>query len=202
MSVVITVDDLRAYAEVDYIINHMNQKYIDKVPKKMKEFFSSLKDPNHVVKINPYVPLQNQGLQRYTLEIIALLHLKYWCEDEERKQELYDIMLKNQRRLEEQMREKYGVDKLFDNKTVSSDEEKSTENNVNNNDFSRPRVVQRYSQYEQNNDIQDFTDHVEENQNTNQNTTGNSLPVESAVATAKNFFQKVMEKLQTIFKKA
>ena len=119
MSVVITIDDIRAYAEVDYIINHMNQKYIDKVPQRMKEFFSSLKDPNYVVKINPYVPLQNQGLQRYTLEIIALLHLKYWCEDEERKQELYDIMLKNQRRLEEQMNEKYGVEKLFDNASAN-----------------------------------------------------------------------------------
>ena len=42
MSVVITIDDIRAYAEVDYIINHMNQKYIDKVPQRMKEFFSSL----------------------------------------------------------------------------------------------------------------------------------------------------------------
>lgn len=39
MSVVITIDDIRAYAEVDYIINHMNQKYIDKVPKRMKDFF-------------------------------------------------------------------------------------------------------------------------------------------------------------------
>lgn len=202
MSVVITIDDLRAYAEVDYIINHMNQKYIDKVPQKMKEFFSSLKDPNHVVKINPYVPLQNQGLQRYTLEIIALLHLKYWCEDEERKQELYDIMLKNQRRLEEQMREKYGVDKLFSNNTTSNNEEEKEENTINNNDFSRPRVVQRYSQYEQNNDIQDYTDHVEEQNVAQTGPAESSLPVDTAVKTAKNFFQKVMEKLQTIFKKA
>ena len=154
MSVVITIDDIRAYAEVDYIINHMNQKYIDKVPQRMKEFFSSLKDPNYVVKINPYVPLQNQGLQRYTLEIIALLHLKYWCEDEERKQELYDIMLKNQRRLEEQMREKYGVEKLFDNasaKVISNENDLNNSTNQNDNDFSRPRVVQRYTGYEQNN---------------------------------------------------
>ena len=30
MSVVITLDDIRAYAEVDYIISHMNEKYKEK----------------------------------------------------------------------------------------------------------------------------------------------------------------------------
>lgn len=200
MGVVITVNDIRAYAEVDYIINHMNQKYIDKVPQKMKNFFSSLKDPNHEVRINPYVPLQNQGLQKYTLEIIALLHLKYWCENEERKQELYDIMIKNQRRLEEQMKEKYGIEKLFDNastKVVSSEDDldKPAED-----DFSRPRVVQRYSGYEQNNDIQDYTDYVEETSNNTVNTKEN-LAIQNTVENAKGFFQKVIDKLQSIFKK-
>lgn len=189
MSVVITIDDIRAYAEVDYIINHMNQKYIDKVPKRMKDFFSSLKDPNHVVKINPYVPLQNQGLQRYTLEIIALLHLKYWCEDEERKKELYDIMLKNQRRLEEQMKEKYSADKLFDN-TSGTIETSNPDENV----FSRPRVVQRYTGYEQNNDIQDFTDHVEESKTESSNV-GPSLTVQDTLKTANGFFSKIKEKI-------
>lgn len=204
MSVVITIDDIRAYAEVDYIINHMNQKYIDKVPKRMKDFFSSLKDPNHVVKINPYVPLQNQGLQRYTLEIIALLHLKYWCEDEERKQELYDIMLKNQRRLEEQMREKYGVEKLFDNasaKVISNEEDLENSNTQNNNDFSRPRVVQRYTGYEQNNDIQDYTDHVEENVSQSNSSVQNSQSLVNNITGKVGLIAKIKEKLQSIFKK-
>lgn len=199
MSVVITIDDIRAYAEVDYIINHMNKKYQDKVPQKMKDFFSSLKDPNHVVKINPYVPLQNQGLQRYTLEIIALLHLKYWCEDEERKQELYNIMLNNQRKLEEQMKEKFGVDKLFDNASskVGTDESSEVQDD---NDFSKPRMVQRYTGYEQNNDIQDYTDHVEQTNTDNYNQETNSLSNSSI--TKIGFFARIKAKLQAIFKKA
>ena len=204
MSVVITIDDIRAYAEVDYIINHMNQKYIDKVPQRMKEFFSSLKDPNYVVKINPYVPLQNQGLQRYTLEIIALLHLKYWCEDEERKQELYDIMLKNQRRLEEQMREKYGVEKLFDNasaKVISNENGLNNSTNQNDKDLSRPRVVQRYTGYEQNNDIQDYTDHVETTNNQTANYSQESNSLVKNTATKIGFIAKIKEKLQSIFKR-
>lgn len=63
MSVVITLDDIRAYAEVDYIIKHMNQKYIDKVPEKLRKFFAEYKDPTYEVKINPYIPLDKQGLK-------------------------------------------------------------------------------------------------------------------------------------------
>lgn len=197
MSVVITLEDIQAYAEVDYIINHMNQKYKEKVPPKMLAFFSELKDPNHVIKINPYVPLQNQGLKRYTLEIIALLHLKYWCEDEERKKELYNIMLRNQEKLEEQMRDRYSVEKLFDNTPeTASENDKDTEKE----DFTKPRVVQRYSQYTQDNtDIQDYTDHVEVSNNQEES---KELISENKLEVAKNIFQKIFAKIQSIFKKA
>ena len=197
MSVVITLDDIRAYAEVDYIISHMNEKYREKVPEKMLNFFHDYKDPNHEVKVDPYVPLQKQGLKRYTLEILALFHLKYWCEDEERKKELYGIMLENQERLESQMREKYSVEKLFDNAhaTVVSSEEDLNEEKE---DFTKPRVVQRYSQYtEQNTDIQDYTDHVEEQQVV---TESDNLP--KAVEEVKGFFKKIKSKIIAFFGKA
>ena len=35
MSVVITREDIISYAEVDYIIHHMNEKYINKLPEKL-----------------------------------------------------------------------------------------------------------------------------------------------------------------------
>ena len=197
MSVVITLDDIRAYAEVDYIISHMNEKYREKVPEKMLNFFHDYKDPNHEVKVDPYVPLQKQGLKRYTLEILALFHLKYWCEDEERKKELYGLMLENQERLENQMREKYSVEKLFDNAhaTVVSSEEDLNEEKE---DFTKPRVVQRYSQYtEENTDIQDYTDHVEEQQVV---TESDNLP--KTVEEVKNLFQKIKSKIMTFFGKA
>lgn len=193
MGVVITLEDIQAYAEVDYIINHMNEKYREKVPQKMRDFFHDLRDPNHEININPYVPLQKQGLHRFTLEIIALLHLKYWCEDEERKKELYGLMLRNQEKLEAQMREKYSVEKLFDNAsatvvTDASDLEKE--------DFTKPRAVQRYSQYAQTNtDIQDYTDVVQEDASEKSES---NLPTNN-VETPKTFFQKLKEKLLSLF---
>ena len=95
MKTIITIEDIRAYSEVDYIINHMNRKYVDMVPKKLLKFFSEMKDPTYEVKVNPYIPLDKQNLSHYSLELLALMHLKYWCQDETRKKELYGIMLSN-----------------------------------------------------------------------------------------------------------
>ena len=64
--VVITRDDIIAYAEVDYIIHHMNEKYVEKIPAKLLQFFATIKDPEHEVYVNPRVPLQNQNLNFQT----------------------------------------------------------------------------------------------------------------------------------------
>ncbi len=113
MKTIITIEDIRAYSEVDYIINHMNKKYIDMVPKKLLKFFSEMKDPTYEVKVNPYVPLDKQNLSHYSLELLALMHLKYWCQDESRKKELYGIMLSNESSFVEEMLEKDSIDNVF-----------------------------------------------------------------------------------------
>ncbi|MBR3697632.1 MAG: hypothetical protein IKM97_05175 [Clostridia bacterium] len=148
MGVVITRDDIIAYAEVDYIIHHMNEKYIRKIPEKLLNFFGTIKDPNHVVNVNPRIPLQNQNLKKYTLEIIALLHIKYWCEDEERRKMLYEKMLENQRKLDEQMREKFNNDNLFD---MNSAKVVRTDSDLNSSNYSSPKnynIIQSQSRIE------------------------------------------------------
>lgn len=148
MSVVITREDLIAYAEVDYVIKHMNERYVSKLPQNLLDFFDTIKDPEHEVYIDPYKPLQNQGLQKYALEIIALLHVKYWCADQARKEELLEKMRENQEKFEAQLREKFNTDNLF-NKPEKEE----------NNRIGRDPVITAYSNYtEQNPDIQDYTD--------------------------------------------
>lgn len=145
MSVTITREDLMAYTEVDYVLKHMNEKYISKLPQTLLTFFESMKDPDYEVYVNPYKPLQNQGLQKYALEIIALLHIKYWCENKERKEELLEKMRANQEKFEAQLREKFSTDKLFQKPETEESEEDP--------------MVKAYSKYtEVNPDIQDYTD--------------------------------------------
>lgn len=158
MSVVITRDDIIAYAEVDYIIHHMNEKYVNRVPEKLLKFFATIKDPEHEIYVDPHVPLQNQNLKKYTLELLALLHLKYWCEDEERRKELYNKMIENQQKLDDQMHEKYNIDNMFslNSATVVNSEEDLQESET---DYTKPKNITKYDTVaEQNPDIQDYTD--------------------------------------------
>lgn len=153
MSVVITREDLIAYTEVDYIIKHMNERYIAKLPENLLNFFETMKDPEHEVYIDPHKPLQKQGLKKYALEIIALLHIKYWCENKERKEELLEKMRANQEKFEAQLREKFNTDNLFQKPESVSNSEADAED----------PMVTAYSKYtQQNPDIQDYTDLREE----------------------------------------
>lgn len=153
MSVVITKEDLIAYTEVDYIIHHMNEKYVNKLPKNLLNFFDTIQDPEYEIYVDPHKPLQNQGLQKYTLEIIALLHVKYWCEDPERKEELLGRMKENQMRFETQWKEKISTDEKFQNQKKDNEPKESEED----------PMVTAFSKYTaQNPDIQDYTDIREE----------------------------------------
>lgn len=185
MSVVITLEDIQAYAEVDYIIHHMNEKYIEKVPEKLLEFFSSIKDPNYEVYVDPRKPLQSQGLKKYTLEVIAILHVKYWCENEERKAELLAKMQENQEKFEEQLREQFSVDKLFANPSATV--VNSLDDLEEKEDFSKPKTVTRY--------VVETTETVEEStsevSNENVESNGEKSNYPQKVEKKGGFFEKI-----------
>ena len=192
MSVVITLEDIQAYAEVDYIIHHMNERYIEKVPQKLLDFFSSIKDPNYEVYVDPRKPLQSQGLKKYTLEVIAILHVKYWCENEERKAELLAKMQDNQEKFEEQLREKYSVDKLFANPsaTVVS----SLEDLEEKEDFSKPKSITKYVVQEENTEIEGNVEQKGEEINTKENNSETMNKEEQSKVEQNAFPQKVEKK--------
>ena len=100
MGVIITREDIMAYAEVDYIIHHMNMRYLEMLPKKLIVFFDKMKDPEYEVFV-------------------------------ERKKELYNRMETNQIKFEEQLREKFSTDNIFDNKEEKVQEE----------DLSKPKKI-------------------------------------------------------------
>ncbi len=216
MNTIITREDIRAYSEVDYIIHHMNKRYIDMVPKKLLKFFSDMKDPDYVVKVDPYVPLQKQSLSNYALELIALMHLKYWCEDEARKKELYDIMLSNESTLLEKMYEKQNVDTIFEN----FENEGGFINNSE--EYSRPREIQTFEAKKQEaelletanneNEVVESADTTEEENSSKESFNQENIQEEKneenysnlptdEESKSKGFFTKLKEKIISFFSK-
>lgn len=201
MGVIITREDIIAYAEVDYIINHMNEKYSEMVPVSIRNFFATIKEPGYDVYVDPRRPLANQGLRQYTLEIIALLHLKYWCQDEERKKELYNKMRENQLKIEGKLEEQYGIEGLFSTENVVSIKSQD--------DFSKPKVVTRYSQIAENNsDVKDYSDVIgteEQNESNDEKKEENVNEEKNSELTSvkekENIFTKIKNLIRKIFKR-
>ena len=132
METVISNDDRIAIAEVDYIIHHMNERYLSKIPQKVQDYITILKKRNLKIYVDPRVPLEKQGLKEFTLYFLMILNLKYWCDDQRRK----DILLmleQNQRKYEDK------VNNIFDNaNSISGDK---TESESSNRPVNRPRQI-------------------------------------------------------------
>lgn len=110
----------KAYAEVEMILSFMEEIYVQKIPKKMRELFKNEKLQNYEPKINPQIPLDEQNLQKKTYAILAMLNLNYWCDDENEKQELIKLYVENDRKKEEELREKYNPDNIFKKKETEN----------------------------------------------------------------------------------
>ena len=106
----------KSFAEVDKILSLMEDKYVQKIPRKMREMFKTEKQKEYKPNIDANMPLNEQNLQRKTLAILAMLNLNYWCETEEEKQELLKVYAENDKKKEQEIRDKYNPDNLFKKK--------------------------------------------------------------------------------------
>lgn len=104
---------MEAYAEVDMILNLMDEKYVREIPEKLRTLFKSKKAKEYSKNIVDDKPLKEQNLNKETLSILAVLNYNYWCKDEKRKKELWDIYSENDRKYQQELREKYNPDDIF-----------------------------------------------------------------------------------------
>ena len=114
---------LKAYSEVDKILSFMEIRYVEKVPKKMRDMFKNEKLQGYEPNIDKNIPLEEQKLERKTIAILAMLNLNYWCENEEEKKELIRAYSNNDKKRNEEIRQKYNPDNIFKNKNKEKEVE-------------------------------------------------------------------------------
>ena len=114
----LSINTRQAYSEVDEFLGLVTEEEKNQIPKKLRNFFREERDINYHKNIDPSIPIKEQNLKEETLSIIALLMLQYWYKDEDKKQRLLEILDENERKYQEELREKYNPDDLFnkDNK--------------------------------------------------------------------------------------
>lgn len=108
------------YSEVYQVLNLLGNEYVNKLPKSLLNMLEEKRNINYVPKYTDDQPLNKQNIQKETLSIIALLHLNYWCENEEEKKQLRKMFKKNEDKYQRELREKYNPDNMFKNNIQES----------------------------------------------------------------------------------
>ena len=130
------MENMLAYAEIDEILNLLEDDYREKVPKKVRDFFKEEKMKDYHPEIDIEKPLIEQNLKRETMVLLAILNLNYWCENEKEKQRFLNELDKNEKEKKE-LEEKYNPDNLFKKK-----QDESTENNLQIIEYKKPNFIQ------------------------------------------------------------
>ena len=130
------MENMLAYAEIDEILNLLEDDYRERVPKKVRDFFKEEKMKDYHPEIDIEKPLIEQNLKRETMVLLAILNLNYWCENEKEKQRFLNELDKNEEEKKE-LEEKYNPDNLFKKK-----QDESTENNLQIIEYKKPNFIQ------------------------------------------------------------
>ena len=103
------------YSEVYQILNLLGNDYIDKLPTSLINMLREKREVNYNPEYTDDIPLNEQNIKKETMSIIALLYLNYWCEDEDEKLEVKQILKSNEDNYQLELRERYNPDNIFKN---------------------------------------------------------------------------------------
>ena len=105
----------RAFCEVLEILRYIPKLDYEKIPLEIIEVMEDNCSNDYCVKYNPLLSLQEQNITEEARMIIAIFFRDYWATEEQKKK----ILLKEKidfEKIEEEKRNKYNIENIFQNK--------------------------------------------------------------------------------------
>lgn len=90
------ISQSQVYSEVYAVLSALGGQYIRKIPQNVLNAIENGRDKTYEKKINEEIPLEDQNLSQAAIAMLAALKLDYWCESEEEKKVLRDILNLNE----------------------------------------------------------------------------------------------------------
>ena len=112
-----------ASSELIEILKYLPQNEVEKVPQKLRSFFTKVANKNYVTKIDPNKSMQEQEIKEKTKDLITVLYRNYWCNEDERTS-LDKKLIENDKKYEEMLRKKYNSENIFGVKEKVTEEYK------------------------------------------------------------------------------
>lgn len=91
----------QAYSEAYAVLLALGNEYINKIAKDVFEYIKSQSDPALMPYIDQNKGLDEQGLSKDCIAIMAWLRLNYFCETEEERQQFLDYLKTSEKELKE-----------------------------------------------------------------------------------------------------
>ena len=85
----------RVYSEVNFILENLGEEYISKIPQKLLDIIKTKKIKSYEPKIDINKSLCKQNVERDTIVLLTMIYYNYWCENDEEKKELLQILMEN-----------------------------------------------------------------------------------------------------------
>ena len=80
------------YSEVYSLLNILGQKYINSITKKLYNVIENKRAKSYNPTYDLSIPLYKQKISKKGTALICLLHYNYWCESEEEKNKINQIL--------------------------------------------------------------------------------------------------------------
>ena len=87
----------KAYREVLYLLQGVEQSYIDKIPPKLLRLMEENADKQYECTFDYYTEWSKLDLMTETLNVLAMLYVNYWYESEEDRQQFIWQLKENDR---------------------------------------------------------------------------------------------------------
>ena len=109
------INYIKAYTEVNCLLEYLPQSYIDKLPKKLIELIQNQSNEQYNINIDTNKSLLEQNFSKKAKDLIAVIKYNYWSTNEE-KQQLQQIFYDNENKYQKELSEKYYIDNIFKKK--------------------------------------------------------------------------------------
>ena len=112
-----------AISEVLDILQNSDDSIVKRIPRKLIEFWEKNKSSTYIPNLNHNKTINEMDLKDKTKDIITMIYIEYLCDTDEKKN-IKKVLIKNEEKYQEKLRNKYNPDNLF--KKIDTTEKKST----------------------------------------------------------------------------
>lgn len=123
------INYIKAYTEVNCLLEYLPQSYMEKLPKKLIELIKKQSNEKFNIDIDTNKSLLEQDFSKKTKDLIAVIKYNYWSTEEERKQ-LKNLFYENENKYQDELLEKYNPNDIFKKKEPKVEVTKPIDSNT------------------------------------------------------------------------